>query len=544
VSPPGRPLDEHRRPQAEAALACERRVRAACLRWLALATLLVLTACASPRLDVPRPVSHALPATDDLPLVQAFQAQRAEHPGESGFQLLSSGHAAFASRIALADMAASTLDLQYYSVGDDLTTDLMLDRLAAAAARGVRVRVLLDDVDAGARAFARRASALHANIQVRLFNPFLTSDVSAVLRIGEFLLDGERLNRRMHNKLWVADNAVAILGSRNLGDAYFDSHSAANFVDIDLLASGPIVAEMSRSFDAYWNSVSAWPVAAFGVPDGPGAADEARAALDARLARCRTEPPCHWVVQVGLRDALRSGQIALSWGPAVLSFDPPDGAKLDVPGGIAHAGHSGHAVGRPGGELLVVSPYFIPEEDGLAHLAAMREGGDRIAVLTNSLASTDSTAAHAGYSARRQRLLEQGVALYEIRPTPGRRHGAVHRWGKASPGSLHAKFIVQDRRHVVIGSRNQDPRSRRHNTEAWLTVDSPELAADLAALFDEGIEPHHAYRLALHPDREGALAWLTEEDGAVVRHDAEPEAGMWLRLWRAVLSAVLPEHLL
>jgi putative cardiolipin synthase len=499
----------------------------------------------SVRSDVPRPASHALPPSDDTPLIRAFRSQQQEHPSESGFQLLISGRTALVSRVALADLAVQTLDLQYYSVGDDLTTDLLMDRIAAAAARGVRVRVLLDDVGPAARTFARRASALHANIQARVFNPFLASDASTVLRVGEFLLSAERLNRRMHNKLWVTDNAVAILGSRNLGDAYFDSDSAANFVDIDLLAVGPIVAEMSRSFDAYWNSASAWPAEAFGVPEGADATRHVRTALDGRLARCRAEPPCDLSTEAGVRGALSSGQLALSWGQAALDYDPPEGAKVDVPTGIAHAAHSGQTSGHQPGELLVVSPYFIPDDGGLAHLATMRRRGDRIVVLTNSLASTDSPAAHAGYASRRKRLIEQGVELYEIRPTPGRRHTAVHRWGRVSPGSLHAKFIVQDRRFVIIGSRNQDPRSRLHNTESWLTVDSPELATELAALFEEGIEPHHAFKLELIEDgRNKSLTWLTEEGGLVVRHRAEPHAGSWLRLWRDILSILLPEHLL
>jgi putative cardiolipin synthase len=515
------------------------------LRWTAFIAIVALAGCTSLPSTVSRSASHALPPSGDIPLIRAFRSQQQEHPGKSGFQLLSSGRTAFASRVALADLAVMTLDLQYYSVGDDLTTDLLLDRIAAAAARGVRVRVLLDDVDSSGRTFARRAGALHANIQVRLFNPFLASDVSTVLRVGEFLLDAGRLNRRMHNKVWVADNAVAIFGSRNLGDAYFDSDSRANFVDVDVLATGSIVAEMSRSFDAYWNSASAWPVEAFGVPEGAGARREVRTALDGRLARCRAERACNWTTDAGLRSALSSGQLALSWGRAALDYDPPDGAKMDVPTGIAHAAHNGQSNGHQPGELLVVSPYFIPEEDGLAHLESMRRRGDRIVVLTNSLASTDSPAAHAGYASRRQRLIEQGVELYEIRPTPDGRHRAVHRWGRASAGSLHAKFIVQNRRYVIIGSRNQDPRSRLHNTEAWLTVDSAELATELATLLEEGIEPHHAYKLELIEDgRHKILTWLTDEGGLVVRHRVEPHAGPWLRLWRDILSILLPEHLL
>ena len=500
-----------------------------------------LGGCATVDFNVPRPVSHALDEGGQTPLGRAFVDQVAAHPGRSGFQLLASGHQAFISRAATADLATRTLDLQYFSVGDDLTTDLLLDRIGAAAARGVRVRILLDDVQATTRTFARRAAAQHTNVEVRLFNPFLSLATSNAARLREFALDGERLNRRMHNKLWVADNVVGIFGSRNLGDEYFDTNAAANFVDIDLLAVGPVVQEMSRAFDAYWNSAAAWPAQAFGRLDATTARRE-RTALQGRIERCHGVPPCHWLAQNGTGAALHAGQLTLAWAGAAFAYDPPDDVKLDVPTGIAHEWQTHGIADRQRGELLIVSPYVIPDEEGLEHLSAMKAAGDRVAVLTNSLASTDSIAAHAGYSRYRGRLLREGVELYEIRPAPGGRHRAPHRWGGASPGSLHAKFVVQDRRHVVVGSRNQDPRSRTHNTESWIVVDSPELAAELAALFEDGTELHHAYRVRLHPD--GSLLWLTEEEGGTVEYVTEPSTGFWLRLWREVLSLVLPEHLL
>ncbi|MEW6703608.1 MAG: phospholipase D family protein [Pseudomonadota bacterium] len=511
---------------------------------IAIAIALLTAGCATPRLDMPRPASYALPDGHSTPLGQAFAGEARAHPGLSGFQLLASGHAALVSRGALADMATKTLDLQYYSVGQDLTTHLLLERLLAAAQRGVRVRVLLDDVHPEARDFARQAIALHPSIHVRLFNPFLSTGTSTLARLGEFAVDGERLNRRMHNKLWVADNVVGIIGSRNLGDEYFDTKAAASFVDIDLLAVGPVVQQMSRAFDDYWNSAAAWPGQAFGLQATEEQRLQAQQALRGRNAACHTVPPCHWLRENGVGIALRNGQLALTWAAASLAYDPPELPKLDVPTGIAHS-HAARGTGEAPGELLIVSPYLIPGDDGLEHLAGMRERGDRIAALTNSLASTDSPAAHAGYAAHRRHLLEQGVELYEIRPAPGRRHRETHRWGRASPGSLHAKFVVLDRRQVVLGSRNQDPRSRLHNTESWVTIDSPELAAELAGLFDEGTDLHHAFKLQLQDSDTGPrLIWLTEEEGVVVRHEAEPGAGFWLQLWRDLLSLLLPEHML
>jgi cardiolipin synthase C len=506
--------------------------------------LQLITGCATLPGAVPRVPTHAIVDGNQTTLGTVFAAQAAEQPALSGFQVMASGHMAFAARAALADAAERTLDLQYYSVGNDLTTDLLLLRIVRAAERGVRVRVLLDDIHPSARAFGRRAMGANPGIEVRLFNPFYRSGGSSLARLGEFAVDGERLNRRMHNKLWVTDNVVAIVGSRNLGDEYFDASDAGNFSDVDLLAVGPVVRDVSQAFDAYWNSPTAVPLAAFEViPDAREAAAHLEA-LRARAAACRSLDPCRSVVDGGLLNALRAGQVSLTWAKPRFTFDLPDEDKPALVSGVEH----GWVGDRPGGartrnELLIVSPYFVPGEDGRRHLAGMRERGIRVAVLTNSLASTDSVAAHAGYARHRPTLLGSGVELYESRPEPGAPHRRSHRWGQASPASLHAKFIVQDRVRVIVGSFNQDPRSRLHNTEAWMEIDSPELALDLAALFEEASDLHHAFKVGLRSAAgSGRLEWVTDEGGRRVRHGVEPITQAWLRLWRMVLGAVIPEH--
>jgi putative cardiolipin synthase len=508
-----------------------------------LLVLLVVSGCAlQPR--VARVPSYVLGEGVRTTLRHAFEAQAAEHPGLSGFQVVAGAQSAFASLAALADVAERTLDLQYYSAGDDLTSDLLLWRVVAAADRGVRVRILLDDVHPMTRAFAQRAMAVHPGIHVRLFNPFIFGGAWSVSRLIEFALDSERLNRRMHNKLWVTDNAAAMVGSRNLGDEYFGVYEGANFNDVDLLAVGPIVRELSTAFDAYWNSMAAVP--AEDVLEIPAAPERAivREALQSRFQACSGTPVCDWLTQGGLVDALRSGSVALTWAGAQAIYDHPDHDKSGPVSGIEH----GAPGDQPGGtrtqrELLIASPYFIPGEDGRRHLAEMVEGGARVAVLTNSLASTDSPAAHAGYARYRVDLLRSGVELYEARLEPGAPHRRSHRWGRASPTSLHAKVIVQDRARAIVGSLNQDPRSRLHNTEAWVAVESAELAADLAALFEEATEPQHAFQLALSGDGDvQTIKWRSEEDGKAVRYDVEPHASVWLRLWRTTLGALIPEH--
>jgi putative cardiolipin synthase len=513
-------------------------------------SLLLLGGCSTMRSEFPSTPSYALADAKDTALGRAVGSEPASSAGQSGFRLVVSGREAFTTRAVLADLAERTLDLQYYSAGNDLTTDLLLLRIEAAARRGVRVRILLDDIYPPTRHFGRRASAMHPAIEVRLYNPFFWSDDWDPVRIAELIAYAERLNRRMHNKLWIADNAAAIVGSRNLGDAYFDGLDSGNFSDVDLLAAGPIVGELSKAFDVYWNSASAVPIEQLGGALNAAAAERSRQSLLARAAACEDSPSCAALVpstRPDETDWLRSKIGKLIWADADVGVDPPEEDKPSVPSGIEH----GWIEDRPGGartqsELLIVSPYLVFGQDGLDHLNDMRRRGIRVAILTNSLDSTDSLAAHAGYARQREALLAIGVELYEMRPQPGiTRHGPTHRWLQPQAGSLHAKIVVQDRTRAIVGSLNQDPRSRLHNREIWLTVRSTELAAELGALFDEASDAHHAYRLELIDGDDGQrVQWHTQERGQTVVHSVEPADSPWLKLWRAVLGAIVPEHLL
>lgn len=513
---------------------------------LALVLLQTLSACVTLRQDVPRVASQAITDGDRTLLGRAFALQAARHPGRSGFRVMAAGRDAFVARAALADAAERTLDLQYYSVAGDLTTDLLLAHIVAAADRGVRVRILLDDIHASARAFSRRAIAAHAGIQVRLFNPFAWAGTSSLGRLGELVFAGERLNRRMHNKLWVADNAAAVFGSRNLGDEYFEANAGGNFLDVDLLAAGPIITELSGAFDTYWNSPAAVAIEAFAADPGPAEGVLVREALRARAADCLGRAPCRWLAEETLSTELKSASVDLAWAAARLVYDHPEQRKVDLITGIEHGSITDNPSGSPTQtELLITSPYFVPGENAIRHIRSMRERGVRIAVLTNSLGSTDAAAAHGGYARYREALLQEGVELYEVRPGSPIKHPATHRWRQLSPPSLHAKIVVQDRARVIVGSLNQDPRSRLINTEIWLAIESAELSADLAALFEEGTDLRQAYRVEQVTTSDGpSLVWIAEENGQPVRYDVEPMAGFWLRLWRDFLGVVIPERLL
>ena len=516
------------------------------LLLLLLLLLLTLSACVTLRQDVPRVPSQALKDGDATRVGRVFALPVAQHPGLSGFRVMAEGREAFVARAALADSAEQTLDLQYYSVADDLTTELLLSRIVAAAERGVRVRILLDDIHPYARVFSRRAIAAHPGIQARLFNPFAWAGTSSLGRLSELVFAGERLNRRMHNKLWVVDNAVAVFGSRNLADEYFEANVANNFADVDLLAAGPIVSELSGAFDVYWNGTAAVPIEAFTVAPYPAEGAQVREALRARAAACQRLRPCEWLAEASLLHEINAGNVPLTWARAKLTYDQPDQGKVDLITGIEH----GSITDRPSGsatqsELLITSPYFVPGDNAIEHIRSMRDRGVRVAVLTDSLGSTDSPAAHAGYARYRSALLREGVELYEVRPGSQINHRQWHRWRHASPSSLHAKIVVQDRVRVIVGSLNQDPRSRLLNTEIWIALESTELAADLAALFEEGTDLRQAYRVErIESGGTESLRWVAEEDGKLVSYDVEPQSGPWLRLWRDFLGAVIPERLL
>jgi putative cardiolipin synthase len=307
------------------------------------------------------------------------------------------------------------------------------------------------------------------------------------------------------------------------------------------------VRELSQAFDAYWNSAAAVTGETFGTRQDAAQADALRRSLRTRAAACAAASSCALYGRAA--DKQGSGALDLAagariWAGASLHYDSPDQDKSAVASGIEH----GWIEDRPGGarthrELLIVSPYFVLDDDGLQHLADMRRRGVRIAVLTNSLSSTDSLAAHSGYARQRVELLLMGVELFEMRPQSGAQIAKAHRWLEATAGSLHAKVVVQDRERAIVGSLNQDPRSRLYNSESWLNIDSAELAAQLAGLFAEASDPHHAYRVQLEADGV-RLAWHTEESGQQVVHALEPASSPWLKLWRALLGVLVPDHLL
>jgi putative cardiolipin synthase len=500
---------------------------ASCL--LALAGLLV-AGCAGLPTDVPRTPTVAFKEHESTALGRRIAKDAAQHPGQSGFSIMPYGHVAFTARIALADLAQKSIDVQYYLWEADATGRILVERLARAAERGVRVRVLVDDANLQDHDAAVASFGAHPNIEIRLFNPFAQRTAKA---LGMFT-DFERVNHRMHNKLMVVDNAVAIVGGRNMSDPYFGVNPVQNFRDLDVVAVGPVVRELSQVYDRFWNGDWAVPIAAY-VDRSYGMADYAASVKGLRDWIAISNYP--WPLErdvAALEGEIESLLRAFVWAPGWVVWDDP--ASINDPNLRTMNKALGRRLGELKHEVLIESAYFVPREDGAAFAKELRSRGVRIRILTNSLASNDVLAAFAGYSKYREGLVAAGVELYELRPDAGPvRQRMFFGVRGGSRAGLHTKAIVFDRKDVFIGSFNLDPRSSFINTEAGLYIESPELAAQVAAYMDEGVRLDNAYRVQLDPS--GRLYWVTEDAGREVRYDVDPlstplqrlEAG-WIRM--------------
>jgi putative cardiolipin synthase len=510
--------------------------------------LALLSACASLPRDVSRPVSRAWEHPADTLLGRQYLPP----PGApSGAAPLVAGAQAFAARVALAGAAQRTLDLQYYIVRDDATTRLLMARVLGAARRGVRVRLLVDDLDALGRDLDLAALAAAGPAEVRVFNPFATRGRFGFGHLFELIGDNERLNRRMHNKLWIADNAVAVIGGRNLGDEYFEASAGPNFADLDLLVAGAAVSGMSDSFDAYWNSAWAIPVQALlRTPPRAHEIERLERELTSRETRFAASGYAGALRDSGLPAAVRAGRLALEPAIAEVFHDPP--SKVDPATDAqrvtpALAPRVQQLLAEARHELVLVTPYLVPTEGGVALLAALVRRGVRVRVLTNSLASAEAVPlAHAGYSRHRPALARAGVELHEMRPTDG--EGPQPWWTRArwSGGSLHTKAFVVDRRWVIVGSMNLDPRSRDSNTEVALLLDSPALGLTLGQLFDEAVDPTRAWQVRWVEPTAGVphLQWAAQDGTLPLHTHHEPEVGLWRRALARLLRAIAPEELL
>ena len=542
------------------------------------------TGCASLPANANRVASTAFSAPETTPLGELVQARRmqAGTRSESGFALIDTVDVALTSRLALIEGARRSLDLQYYAIHADASSEVLLERLRDAARRGVRVRILLDDFNSvGPDAQVLRLG-FEPNIEIRLFNPLAGPRNSLLGRVLTSLHDVPRIQKRMHNKVFIADNAWGITGGRNLGDRYFGSGQTTNFVDLDVLAAGRVVRDMSASFDRFWNDELAYPLRTLlSKEDLERLQEPAKpaSAPDPSQLRARTAPvpvaaasnprgvlPAVDPAEVAdaKRHPMDLAKVPLVWAPSTLLVDKP--GKIGPGDDEVNAGDTVvdgllHLMQQAQRDVLIISPYFVPGDQVMALYADMRRRGVRIRVLTNSLASNDAPAAHAGYARYRDRLLALGIELYEMRAdadsaaemlgsTAPRKDGKPHGFGLGSEAggsksgqsraSLHSKAVLIDGRLAVIGSMNLDLRSQLKNSEVALLIRSTALTAQ-ATRQVEATFANGAYKLEKD---NGRLVWRAPPGASYKDGHNEPEASTRLKLMVKLLGPFAPDEML
>lgn len=503
-----------------------------------------LTGCASlpkpkPEWSVYRPVDTA-----NTTWARVLLPEQAEHQGSSGIQLLPYGHDALSARLALIDTAERSLDLQYYIWKPDNTGQLLIERLLSAADRGVRVRLLLDDIGGSASDAALLALDTHTNIEVRLFNPIAFRSVRKLGMLFEF----QRISRRMHNKSFTADRLLTILGGRNVEDRYYGFGEESRFADFDVIAAGTAAEEVAAMFDRYWISPYSIPIYALTRKHSdPERLAELRTNLTSRVEVITNLPGFKTLAGNGIGSEIRNHKPNLVWGPTRLLCDLPEKITTDPNDTSTHLlPELRDELDNTKREFFVVSPYFVPGQNGVEFFRSLRKRGVRVIVLSNSLAANDVTAVHVGYRRYRKALLRAGVEMWEIKPDllirgKGLDDNPIRKSDDESPGSgLHAKAFFFDQRALFVGSLNLDPHSVSLNTEMGLLIEIPQLARPAVESLEKSLA-QNAYRLEFVPGpgpcKEcGSIVWHSLEDGRDVVYKHEPRATICQRLQILFLS--------
>lgn len=487
--------------------------------------LLLVSACSSiqPKDPSEKSTSFQLGYQEDSALAEFFESYGKDPKSETAFYPLNQGNDALLGRIALIESAEKSLDLQYYIYRSDETSQLMTWRLYEAAKRGVRVRLLLDDMQKRNDAGMAELNA-HPNIEIRLFNPHQYRDA----RVFALASDFERLNRRMHNKALIADSVSAIVGGRNIGNEYFSFESNVEFGDFDVMLFGEVVTQTADQFDLYWNSIYAVPMEWI-VPEADKVADRA---IQAQVRTLELEEkfstgPYNFK-ELDLYEELQQGNLKLYWGKGEVWFDLPDKIATQESQLIANLGELLENVDS---SFVLISPYFVPTESGTKALTDAAKRGIDITIVTNSLASNDVFAVHGWYAKYREDLVKAGIKLWEVKASAK----IKSKWSLtgSSRASLHAKLMMIDENKLFVGSMNWDPRSAELNTEMAVVIEQPEYVQKQQTVLPEQLK-ENAYQVVL---KDGDITWLDLETGEVF--DSEPEASVWRKMG-AWFSGILP----
>jgi putative cardiolipin synthase len=517
--------------------------------WLLGLLLVALAGCGSlPKVDRDAIASEAIPLSAKTKLGQiALRSTPAKD--QSGFRLMPLGTFSYDTRLQLARRAEVSLDVQYYHLENDASGRYLLRALRDAAARGVRVRLLVDDLYTGGHDDLFLAFAAHPNVEVRLFNPFCCARSHGQAgRFAASIGDWSRVNHRMHNKMFIADGAMAVFGGRNVADEYFlRNEQAQNFIDVDAFTVGFIIAPLQALFDRYWNSDPVYPLEA--VARTSLSKEELLARFEEWTGPAHTPPPeplpANDILGYGpVAEDLEAGQVGLVWADAYVfadypdkPFEPGDGAELLETSATYNAFE---AMRGAKSEIVGTSPYLVPGQRGMALLKELRDRGVKVTLMTNSLGATDEPLVHLGYRRYREDMLKLGVDLYELSAVRVKKNKRMFLYS-SELGRLHAKLLVIDRKKVFVGSMNLDPRSAITNTEMGAVIESPELARELLRVIDID-RLQSAYRVRLAP--QGGLEWLSIEDDEEVVRLEEPESSGWLKIKLWLLDHLVPENLL
>lgn len=499
--------------------------------------------CSTTLPDFPRTPSHALSSSGTQ--LAALAAHSIDQGDESGFRLLPYGAFALDARLVLADTAQRSIDAQYYLIANDSTGHQFLRALSDAARRGVRVRLLVDDFFTSDEDSLLTDLATVPNVQVRLYNPFTAGRQALATRILFSLGDFWQLDHRMHNKLYIADGAMAISGGRNIADAYFTrAQNDDNFVDLDVLSAGPVVTRLERIFDAYWNDTYSVPIEDVMKLPQDVAAAQAQFEEKTRPQSSATPKPDEKdaLGYQRLSTELKTGHLALHLAPAIVLADPPskpDGVDDDsLQGTVTHSVED--ALKQAQSEVIIASPYVVPGPSGMQSIRAARARGVHVVVITNSLAATDEPIVQVGYAHYRREMLQAGVEIFELSTTLATRRADLDDF-RSVLGRLHAKTWVIDRKRVFIGSMNLDERSAHINTEMGLLIASPDLSAEVIKLLQNDLVKN-SYQVRL--DSSGHLEWVSHQDHQDVVLHSEPDVGLRLKLELLLLAPLAPEKLL
>jgi putative cardiolipin synthase len=531
-------------------------LRRAFERWaiLAAAGLVVLMqGCASlPPPPTDLEVTAAIPASTETALGRhaARAVAGATGSGSSGFRPLPVSTYSMDARLTLARNAQQSLDLQYYLLQNDVTGHKLLRAARDAAQRGVRVRLLVDDLYTDQSDRMLLAFAAYPNVQVKLFNPFPAGREFSATRWAFSLMDFARVNHRMHNKMFIADGAFAVAGGRNIANEYFFHDQSANFIDFDLLVVGDAVPRMQAIFDTYWNSPRVYPLHAIEVSrEAPQVLQEAFEKMTADAESAYPTPPANEHDVLGYLplsgDLERHAPLELLYGRADVFADSPEKVTGRSESGADSTTVTSQvlkAMGEARSEVVLCSPYFVPGKAGMAKLRDMRSADVRVSLLTNSLAANDEPFASAAYAHYRAPMLKLGIGIDEVSSQELSRNGRAAMALRGSIGRSHAKLLVLDRRISFVGSMNMDLRSSRENTELGMLIDSPALAKSILALIDE-VRSGGTYHLRL-ADPGDELQWVTTEHGIEEVHDSEPEVETGTRVKTLLLSPLVSEGLL